>query len=151
MMFAPRRRRAARGFTLIEVMVSLLILAVMSAMSWKGMDSIMRSREIAESSVRRTLRLQSVMKQWQADLNTVVDVQVVPALQFDGNTLRMTRRTQGGVQVVAWALRQGRWVRFRGESPARWQRSRALSNGRCSSTARGPGQGRKTVQASPGG
>jgi general secretion pathway protein J len=115
MMFAPRRRRAARGFTLIEVMVSLLILAVMSAMSWKGMDSIMRSREIAESSVRRTLRLQSVMKQWQADLNTVVDVQVVPALQFDGNTLRMTRRTQGGVQVVAWALRQGRWVRWSSE------------------------------------
>jgi general secretion pathway protein J len=133
MMFAPRRRRAARGFTLIEVMVSLLILAVMSAMSWKGMDSIMRSREIAESSVRRTLRLQSVMKQWQADLNTVVDVQVVPALQFDGNTLRMTRRTQGGVQVVAWALRQGRWVRWSSEPVERvgaleesWRKSQQL-------------------------
>jgi general secretion pathway protein J len=106
---------ATQGFTLIEVMVSLLILAVMSAMAWKGMDSIMRSREIAEASVRRTLRLQSVMKQWQADIGNVVDVQVVPALEFDGATLRMTRRTSGGVQVVAWALRGRHWVRWAGD------------------------------------
>jgi general secretion pathway protein J len=115
MMTIASHRRAPRGFTLIEVMVALLILAVMSAMAWKGMDSIMRSREIAEASVRRTLRLQSVMKQWQADIGNVVDVQVVPALQFDGATLRMTRRTSGGVQVVAWSLRSGHWVRWAGD------------------------------------
>lgn len=127
-------RRAFNGFTLIEVMVALVILAMMSAMAWKGMDSIMRSREIAEASVRRTLRLQSVMKQWQADLNQVVDVQVLPsALQFDGATLRMTRRGPGGVQVVAWALRSGHWVRWAGEPVTtvgqlqeQWQKAQQL-------------------------
>ncbi len=107
--------RRQRGFTLIEVMVALMILAMMSAMAWKGMDAIFRSREVAEVSVRRTLRLQSVMKQWQADLNAVIDVRLVPALQFDGATLRMTRRGAGGVQVVAWALRSGHLVRWAGD------------------------------------
>lgn len=108
-------RRRSLGFTLIEVMVALMILAVMSLMSWKGMDAIMRSREIAEASVRRTLRLQSVMKQWQADLRAVMDVRVVPPIKFDGSTLRMTRSNAGGVQVVAWALRNGHWVRWAGD------------------------------------
>lgn len=108
-------RQASRGFTLIEVMVSLLILAVMATMAWKGLDGIVRSREIADGAVKRTLRLQSVMVQWQADLNAVLDTRSVRALQFDGATLRMTRRAQGGVQVVVWALRSGRWVRWAGE------------------------------------
>lgn len=103
------------GFTLIEVMVALLILSVMSAMAWKGIDGMARSREVADGNVKRTLRLQSVMVQWQADLNAVIDTRSVQALQFDGAALRMTRRAAGGVQVVMWALRSGRWVRWAGE------------------------------------
>lgn len=108
------RRATLRGFTLIEVMVALLILAVMAGMSWKGVDGIVKSREIADGNVRRTLRLQSVMTQWQADLNAVLDTQVVQSLQFDGAALRLTRQTPGGMQVVVWAVRSGRWVRWAG-------------------------------------
>ncbi len=107
----PRRR----GFTLIEVLVSLVILSTMAAMAWKGMDGITRSREIADGGLKRTLRLQSVMQQWSADLNSVISTGVVQGIQFDGAALRMTRQSQGGVQVVVWALRSGRWVRWAGE------------------------------------
>lgn len=62
---------------MIEVLVSLLILAVMAGMAWKGLDGIVRSREIADGAVQRTLRLHSVMAQWQVDLAGVVDVQTV--------------------------------------------------------------------------
>ena len=103
---------SSRGFTLIEVLVALVILSVMAAMAWKGMDGITRSREIADGGLKRTLRMQSVMQQWSADLNAVVDTGVVQALQFDGAALRLTRQTTGGVQVVVWALRSGRWVRW---------------------------------------
>lgn len=106
--------RRRRGFTLIEVMVSLMILSVMAIMAWRGLDGIVRARDITEGSVKRTLRLQSVMAQWQADMRGVIDLRVVPALQFDGSALRLTRRSQGGVQVVVWALRNGRWVRWAG-------------------------------------
>ena len=104
----------SRGFTLIEVLVALVILSVMAAMAWKGLDGITRAREIADGALKRTLRMQSVMQQWSADLNAVVDTGVVQALQFDGAALRLTRQTTGGVQVVVWALRAGRWVRWAG-------------------------------------
>jgi general secretion pathway protein J len=109
-------RRARRsGFTLIEVLVALVILSVMAAMAWKGMDGITRSREIADGGLKRTLRMQSVMQQWSADLNSVIATGVVQGIQFDGAALRLTRQSQGGVQVVVWALRSGRWVRWAGQ------------------------------------
>jgi general secretion pathway protein J len=108
-------RRARSGFTLIEVLVALVILSVMAAMAWKGMDGITRSREIADGGLKRTLRMQSVMQQWSADLNSVIATGVVQGIQFDGAALRLTRQSQGGVQVVVWALRSGRWVRWAGQ------------------------------------
>lgn len=111
----PPRAAASLGFTLIEVLVSLVILSVMAAMAWKGMDGITRSREIADGGLKRTLRMQSVMQQWSADLNSVIATGVVQGIQFDGAALRMTRQSQGGVQVVVWALRSGRWVRWAGQ------------------------------------
>lgn len=113
-MSAFRFQRRVHGFTLIEVMVSLLILAVMAGMSWKGADGMVKARDIADGNVRRTLRLQSVMTQWQADLNSVLDTKVVDALKFDGAALRLTRHTPGGMQVVVWAMRSGRLVRWAG-------------------------------------
>ena len=105
----------AAGFTLIEVMVSLMILSVMALMAWQGVEGISKAREVADGSVKRTLRLQSVMTQWQADLGSVMDSQTVEPLLFDGGTLRLTRRVSGGgMQVVVWALRSGRWVRWAG-------------------------------------
>lgn len=110
---APLRRAA--GFTLIEVLVALVIMSVMALMAWQGVEGITKAREVADGSVKRTLRLQSVMTQWQTDLAAVLDTQTVTPLHFDGGTLRLTRRASGGgMQVVVWALRSGRWVRWAG-------------------------------------
>ena len=38
-------RLGARGFTLIEVLVALLILSVMAGMAWTGVDALLRSRQ----------------------------------------------------------------------------------------------------------
>lgn len=102
------------GFTLIEVMVALLILSVMAAMAWQGVDGMARSREVAQDNLSRTLRLQTVIAQWEADLHAVVDTQTVPALSFDGATVRMTRSNPQGVQVVLWTLRGKQWLRWAG-------------------------------------
>lgn len=106
----------ARGFTLIEVLVALLILSVMAGMAWSGVDTLMRSRQVAESRLTSTLRLQSTLAQFEADMNAVCDTLAVPPLVFDGATLRVTRSSAGGVQLVAWSLRNGRWQRW--ASPA---------------------------------
>jgi len=109
---AQPSRRGPRGFTLIELLVALSIMAVMAAMAWQGVDAVVRSREITQAHMERLLRLQSVLAQWDTDLREVQDSQVVPGLNFDGATLRLTRRRPEGLQVVAWTLRGGtlwRW------------------------------------------
>lgn len=106
------RPRRTAGFTLIEVMVALFIMALMSAMAWQGVDAIARSRETTQARMDRLLRLQTVLAQWEADVREVIDTQVVPGLNFDGATLRLTRRQPDGVQVVAWTLRGGSLYRW---------------------------------------
>ena len=43
-MRAPRHaRRAARGFTLIEVIVALVLMAVMTVMAWRAVSALLRT------------------------------------------------------------------------------------------------------------
>jgi len=106
--------RQDRGFTLIEVLVALLIMATMAVMSWRGIDAIMRTREVSQASLERSARLQTVLAQWEQDLHAVQDSGRVPPLAFDGSTLRITRTHAQGLQVVAWSLRNGQLYRWAG-------------------------------------
>jgi general secretion pathway protein J len=101
-----------RGFTLIELLVALFILALMAGMAWQGVDMVARSREQVQGRMDALLRLQATVAQWEADLAACIDTQQVPGLAFDGATLRLTRRQDEGVQVVAWTLRGKRLQRW---------------------------------------
>ena len=133
-MHAPRARsRRAAGFTLIEVLVSLFILAVLAGAAWKGVDAISTARQVADDNLQNTLRLQSVMTQLDADMAQVYDTQVVRGFQFDGANLRFTRRAAGGVQVVVWSLRERKLLRWTspettrvGELQDHWRRASQL-------------------------
>lgn len=104
--------RPARGFTLVEVLVAMALMALMAAMAWRGIDGLLKSREVAQASVDRSTRLQTVMAQWEQDLAELQESQVVPALDFDGRHLRLTRRSPDGLQVVVWWVAEGRWWRW---------------------------------------
>ena len=106
--------RARRGFTLVEVLVALVIMAVVAAMGWQGVAGMARAREIGTEASERTLRLSAVVGQWEADLAAIYDSPQVPGLSFDGASLRIARRTDDGVQLVVWSLREGRWLRWPG-------------------------------------
>lgn len=108
------RSRPARGFTLIEVLVALLVMSIMAVMAWQGVDGIARAREATTERLERTLRMQTVIAQWEQDLAALQDSRLVPALSFDGATLRLTRRAAAGMQVVAWSLRGNAWWRWAG-------------------------------------
>ena len=98
---------AARGFTLVEVLVALMVMAVMSLMAWQGVDSIVRTREVSQQRVEQTLRLQTVVAQWEQDLASLRDTPAVPAITCDGGAARLVRVTDGGLQVVVWSLQPG--------------------------------------------
>ncbi len=108
----PFRRRAA-GFTLVEVMVALVIMAILSAMAFRGIDAVVRAKDAALATTDRTLKLNTGMSQFEYDVSQIIDSHVLPqAVTFDGATLRVARRTPDGIQLVLWTLQDRRWQRW---------------------------------------
>jgi general secretion pathway protein J len=116
------RVQVQKGFTLIELLIAITLMAVLAGLSWRGLDSLMRSRDITQAQVDKTAVLQTVLAQWQADLNAVQPVPSIAdaGVQWDGRTLRLTRRAtawradgaDAGLWVVAWTLRGNQWLRW---------------------------------------
>jgi general secretion pathway protein J len=104
--------QAQKGFTLVEVLVALFAMALLAALAWQGLDGVLRSRDAGRELIDTSSRLSTVLTQWEQDLQAVHDTQVVPALNFDGQSLRLTRRVDGGVALVVWAVRGGQWQRW---------------------------------------
>lgn len=108
------RRCGVNGFTLVEVLVALLIMAVLAALSWRGVDAMVASRDATSQALDRSTRLNTVITQWQQDLEALydrADVPGVPTISFDGQSVRLVRTAPEGLRVVTWALRSGTWQR----------------------------------------
>jgi general secretion pathway protein J len=103
---------AERGFTLAEVLVALALMALLAVVSWRGVASMAEAKQTADARVEETLRMGTVMAQWEQDLQQLHDTSLVPALAFDGASVRMVRRQPAGLQLVVWALRETRWMRW---------------------------------------
>lgn len=123
--------RASRGFTLVELLVALFVLALLATLSWRGIDGMMRARQQTEARADEVLALQTGLAQWGADLEAIVEFAPLGALDWNGRVLRLTRRSSlspaDGVRVVGWTRREGRWLRWesppittRGELDAAW-------------------------------
>ena len=65
---ATWRRSPVRGFTLVEVLVALMIMAILAGMTWQGVAGIVRTRDASEARMQQTLRLNTVVAQWEHDL-----------------------------------------------------------------------------------
>ena len=124
------------GFTLVELLVALVILAVVAAMGWQGVSAMARARDIGAAASERSLRLSALIGQWEQDLAAIYDSPQLPGLSFDGAALRIVRRNEGGVQVVVWALREGSWRRWAsalsvrsGDLQQAWLASQQLQGG----------------------
>lgn len=123
--------RRARGFTLVELLVALFALALMAALSWRGLDGMIRTRHLTEARADEVLTLQTGLAQWGADLDAITALPPSPALEWNGRVLRLTRlgsqSASDGVRVVGWTRREGQWRRWqsppvytRGDLDAAW-------------------------------
>jgi general secretion pathway protein J len=111
-------RSPLRGFTLVEVLVAMFVMAIVAMMAWQGVDGIVRTRDASQGKLEQLLRLNTVFAQFEQDLAASQDSGALPQPlpSFDGISLKITRRTPTGLQLVVWSLRGGTWLRWAGPS-----------------------------------
>ena len=137
---------ALRGFTLIELLVAISVMALIAIMSWRGIDGMVRTQEATRQRADDMLVLQASLAQWGADLDAIAPLAHTTPLDWDGQVLRLTRRSTAmpdeGPVVVAWTRREtnagAQWLRW--QSPTvrtrtQWQEAWA----RAAQWARTPG------------
>ncbi|EZI28658.1 type II secretion system minor pseudopilin GspJ [Pseudomonas extremaustralis] len=65
-----------QGFTLIEVMVAILLMAVVSLIAWRGLDSVTRADQHLQASTEQTETLLRALNQMQRDINLRASVEL---------------------------------------------------------------------------
>ncbi|MEK2603846.1 prepilin-type N-terminal cleavage/methylation domain-containing protein [Burkholderia arboris] len=114
----PRAAARARGFTLIEMLVAIALLAVIALLSWRGLDATIRGRDDIASNLAQTRLLGRYFSQLQFDLTNLVTPDEVfgPPLRIRPNELVMVRHLGVGggpaqMQVVRYQLKGRALVR----------------------------------------
>lgn len=127
------------GFTLIELLVAISVMALIAILSWRGLDGMVRAQEQTRQRADEMLVLQAALGQWGTDLDAITQIANTTPLDWDGQVLRLTRRSSAvpdeGALVVAWTRRNnaqgvGQWLRWqspplrtRGQWQEAWQQA----------------------------
>ena len=142
-----------RGFTLIELMVAIAVMALIALLSWRGLDGMVRAQEQTRQHADEHLVLQAALAQWSADLDALEPLPGTTPIDWDGQALRLTRRSSAwpdpGALVVAWTRRDAggtsQWLRW--QSPplrtrAEWQQAWQTA----AQWARNPGEAERRAE-----
>jgi general secretion pathway protein J len=143
------------GFTLVELLVALGILALVAILSWRGLDGMVRAQAMTQHRSDQVVTLQSALAQWTTDLEALVQVSTLRPLDWDGQVLRMTRRSLSapteGLLVIGWSTRvvngQTQWLRWQ-SPPVRDRGDLQRAWAKAASWARNPStedQGREVL------
>jgi general secretion pathway protein J len=140
---AARRQTIARsggqrGFTLVELLVALSVMALLAILSWRGLDGMTRAQEATRVRADEVLSLQAGLGQWKADLDALIQLPQTTPIEWDGRGLRLTRLSSDplavGPLVVAWSRRNidgtDQWLRWqsppvrnRGQLAQAWEQA----------------------------
>lgn len=107
------------GFTLVELLVAMTILALVAILSWRGLDQIVRARDAVTLSMANERALAQFFDQVGIDVRQAALDQDLgqPAIVFGAGQLQIVRQLNVSgqaprLQVVRYQVPQGRVVRL---------------------------------------
>lgn len=107
--------RGRRGFTLVELLVAITVLAIVAVLGWRGLDSIVRSRIALTTDLEQTRGLQLAFAQMQRDTAQIVDLETIPdrlPIMVEPGRIVMVRHVfienqPSRIQLIAYQLENG--------------------------------------------
>jgi general secretion pathway protein J len=113
------KTKRARGFTLVELLVAIGILAMVAVLGWRGLDGIVRARVALTDQMETTRGMQLAFAQMQSDCEHVAGRDIMdqrPYLLIDKDRLTLVRLVSSEneptrLQVVAYRLVNGTLTR----------------------------------------
>lgn len=107
--------RGRRGFTLVELLVAITVLAIVAVLGWRGLDSIVRSRIALTTDLEQTRGLQLAFAQMQRDTAQIVDLETIPdrlPIMVEAGRIVMVRHVfienqPSRIQLIAYQLENG--------------------------------------------